>query len=170
MAALRGALAQFSGDLVGAESAFRESAETRSAIGSVEAVPTWLELAAVEAQLQNYSGLSETLHHVLRNCRPGEIERSAGPLALARLVLLAQRRDWRGWTECLRDARQQLAATPEPSELCFVFARKAAELAAEAGQEGKAAEARDLADRYGSVEPEMPSMTVVDGMLARLPG
>ena len=61
VAALRGALAQFSGDLVGAASAFRESAETRSAIGSVEAVPTWLELAAVEAQLQNSSGLSETL-------------------------------------------------------------------------------------------------------------
>jgi len=99
-----------------------------------------------------------------------EVARHEGPLALAHLLLLAHRRDWKAWPKVFEEARVALERDLVRSENCSIFAGLAADLAEEAGHAAEARQAQRLAELHGCPDLEMPTMLIVDGMLARLPG
>jgi len=92
-----------------------------------------------------------------------------GQIAVSQLTMLAFRRDWPMWSRTLESATELLARVPGIPEDVAAMARIAGELTQAAGQEILARAAYGLADTHSATEVESRGITIVDGMLSRLP-
>ena len=162
-------VAHLRGHLDEAEAGYREAWELLTSIGSPAAIVTGLNIALVHALRRDMRALSETLHEI-GSARAAAAQRPwLGQLLVYRLPVLADRQDWDGWDDTLERAMVLLEERAGAPQDIATVARLAGELAEENGQVGRAREAWLLARRQWELLDEPAGVTVIDGLLSRLP-
>jgi hypothetical protein len=157
------------GDLEAAVKQHRRSAEILESLGSPGLIESLIKLGGVHALRGDFGGLEQALHRIDTAGRAEARAPWEGHIAVARLALVAYRRDWALWGGRLLAAQEEWERALATSEEFRTLARVAGDLAQAAGMETQARAAYLLADAPGASKGEMPAFTIVDGMLSRLP-
>ena len=164
------AVAHLRGRLDDAEAGYREAWELLTSIGSPAAIVTGLNVALIHALRRDMKALGETLYRI-EGARAAAAQRPwLGQLLVYRLPVLADRRDWAGWDDALERALELLGERAGAPQDIATVARLAGEGALEQGQTGRAREAFLLARQQWELLDEQAGLTVIDGLLSRVPG
>jgi tetratricopeptide (TPR) repeat protein len=164
------AVAHLRGHLDDAEAGYREAWQLLTSIGSPAAIVTGLNVALIHALRRDMDALSETVGRI-EQARAAAAQRPwLGQLLVYRLPVFAHRRDWEGWDDALERAVELLAERAGAPQDIATVARIAGEAALEAGEQGRAREAFLLARQQWELLDEQAGLTVIDGLLSRVPG
>ncbi|MCP4871915.1 MAG: protein kinase [Proteobacteria bacterium] len=164
------AVAYLRGRLDDAEAGFCEAWDLLTSIGSPAAIVTGLNVALIHALRRDMNALSETLYRIER-ARAAAAQRPwLGQLLVYRLPVLADRRDWSGWDDALERAVELLGERAGAPQDIATVARLAGEVALDQGETGRAREAFLLARQQWELLDEEVGLTVIDGLLSRVPG
>jgi len=163
------AVAHLRGRLDDAEAGYHEAWELLMSIGSPAAIVTGLNVALIHALRRDMVALGETLFRI-EGARAAAAQRPwLGQLLVYRLPVLAQRQDWAGWDDALERAVELLGERAGAPQDIATVARLAGEAALEQGQTGRAREAFLLARQQWALLDEQAGITVIDGLLSRVP-
>ena len=148
---------------------YSEAWDLLTAIGSPASIVTGLNVALIHILRRDLPALGEVLHRI-ESVRAAPAQRPwLGQLLVYRLPLLADRQDWAGWDLAIERAAELLAERAGAPQDIATVARVAGEIAAEAGQAGRAREALLLARQQWQLLDEKAGVTIIDGLLSRLP-
>ncbi len=163
------AVSHLRGRLDEALDGYREAWDLLTAIGSPASIVAGLNVALIHVLRRDLPALGETLHRI-ESVRAAPAQRPwLGQLLVYRLPLLAERQDWEGWDLAIEQAAGLLAERAGAPQDIATVARVAGEIAAAGGQAGRAREALLLARQQWELLDEEAGVTVIDGLLSRLP-
>jgi hypothetical protein len=162
-------LAHLAGNLDVAVQQYRRSAEIQESLGAAGVIESLVKLGAICVIKGDFGGLEQALHRIETGGRSSARAPWEGHIAVARLAVVAYRRDWSSWAGRLSTAQTEWERALATSDAFATFARVAGDLATAAGMGEQARAAYLLAEGPGPSKGEMPAFTIVDGMLSRLP-
>jgi eukaryotic-like serine/threonine-protein kinase len=162
-------VAHLRGNLEEAREGFLEAWELLESIGSPAAISAGLNVGLIDVLRRDMDALGETLHRIERQRVAAAQRPWLGQLLVYRLPLLAHGRSWEAWDRNLDRAQRLLEERAGAPQDIATVARIAGEMAVEAGQIGRGRRAYLIARQQWELLGEPAGVTVIDGLLSRLP-
>ena len=162
-------VAHLRGNLDEAGRGFAEAWDLLESIGSPASITAGLNVALIHAIRRDLDALRGALHRI-ESRRAAAAQRPwLGQLLVYRLPLLAAERNWEGWDRTVERAVELLRERAGAPQDIATVARIAGDLAVESGQAGRARRAYMVARQQWELLGEPAGVTVIDGLLSRLP-
>ncbi len=162
-------VAHLRGNLDEAGRGFGEAWDLLESIGSPASITAGLNVALLHAIRRDLEALRGALHRI-ESRRAAAAQRPwLGQLLVYRLPLLAADRNWEGWDRALGRAVELLRERAGAPQDIATVARIAGDLAVEAGQVDRGRRAYLVARQQWELLGEPAGVTVIDGLLSRLP-
>ena len=162
-------VAHLRGNLDEAGVGYSEAWDLLESIGSPASITAGLNVALLHVIRRDLDALRGALHRI-ESRRAAAAQRPwLGQLLIYRLPLLAADRSWEGWDRTLTRAAELLRERAGSPEDIATVARIAGEMAVEAGQVERGRRAFLVARQQWELLGEGGGVTVIDGLLSRLP-
>ena len=163
-------VAHLRGDLDEAERGYSEAWDLLESIGSPASITAGLNVGLLHVIRRDMDALRESLHRI-ESRRAAAAQRPwLGQLLVYRLPLLVADRSWDAWDRTLERAAELLQERAGAPQDIATVARIAGDLAVEAGQVDRGRRAYLVARQQWELLGEPAGVTVIDGLLSRLPG
>jgi tetratricopeptide (TPR) repeat protein len=163
------AVAHLRGNLDVARDGFQAAWELLVSIGSPAAIASGLNVALIFALRRDWDELRRVLHAIDSQGSAAAQRPWLGQLLIYRLPLAAVDGDWPGWDRTLANAEQLLRERAGAPQDIATVARIAGDLAVERGEADRARAAYLVAREQWELLDEDAGITVIDGLISRLP-